>query len=250
MQIQIASDLHCEHYQDYEHELLLKFPIPENSHEISLVLAGDIFQTSAFSDEELYRLFWFFCSKYLDVYYLPGNHEYYGSTPLLTNTKILRIVKKFKNLRYLYGKAIFENTNNRIIGHTLWFPQALDYLLYKHGMNDFNLIKELVPWVFSENVNFVRFLYKHLKEDDIVITHHLPSSRSVPKLFKNSPLNIFFMTELETLILERKPKLWIHGHSHVPVDYMLGQTRIISNPYGYPSENKHKKSFRQGIIEI
>lgn len=250
MKIQIASDLHCEHYQDYEHDLLLKFPVPANSREISLVLAGDIFQASAFSAEELRRLFWFFCSKYKNVYYLPGNHEYYASNPVATSYKLGYVSGGFKNLRILRGKSIFCDGKNRILGHTLWFPQTPDYILYTKNMNDFNLIKELVPWVFAENTNFVKFLHSHLREDDIVITHHLPSSRSVPKLFKNSPLNIFFMTELESLILERKPKLWIHGHSHVPVDYMLGQTRIISNPYGYPSENKHKKSFRQGIIEI
>jgi hypothetical protein len=30
----------------------------------------------------------------------------------------------------------------------------------------------------------------------------------------------------------------IHGHLHRPADYLIGDTRIISNPRGYPDEIK------------
>ena len=33
-------------------------------------------------------------------------------------------------------------------------------------------------------------------------------------------------------------KLWIHGHTHGSRDYMLGQTRVICNPRGYPPFNQ------------
>lgn len=252
MRIQIASDLHCEHYQDYEYDLLAKFPIPSDSKTIDLFLAGDIFQASAFSEQETSRLFNFFCRKYRKVFYLPGNHEYYGSNPSQTLDKI-RILSKHDdriNLNVLSNSKIFISHYGRILGGTLWFPENPNYIWHKNNMNDFNLIKNFVPWVFDENIELVKFLDKNLRPNDIVMTHHLVHKKSIPKNFINSPLNMFFMTELEGLIRERKPKLWIHGHSHVPVDYKLGSTRIISNPYGYPSENKYKKSFKQGIIEI
>ena len=31
--------------------------------------------------------------------------------------------------------------------------------------------------------------------------------------------------------------LWIHGHSHQAVDYEIANTRVLSNPRGYPDEH-------------
>jgi hypothetical protein len=32
------------------------------------------------------------------------------------------------------------------------------------------------------------------------------------------------------------PTVWIHGHIHSAHDYEVGDTRIVSNPRGYPHE--------------
>lgn len=34
-----------------------------------------------------------------------------------------------------------------------------------------------------------------------------------------------------------QPTLWVHGHTHVGLDYRTGQTRVICNPHGYGNEN-------------
>jgi hypothetical protein len=31
------------------------------------------------------------------------------------------------------------------------------------------------------------------------------------------------------------PSLWIHGHIHRNQDYVVGSTRVIANPRGYPT---------------
>ena len=30
--------------------------------------------------------------------------------------------------------------------------------------------------------------------------------------------------------------VWIHGHTHHSVDYMIGSTRIVANQRGYPDQ--------------
>jgi hypothetical protein len=60
--------------------------------------------------------------------------------------------------------------------------------------------------------------------------------RCVSAQYKGSPLNPFFVCDVENIIYERTPKLWIHGHTHDSVDLKLGDTRIVCNPIGYPHE--------------
>lgn len=31
-------------------------------------------------------------------------------------------------------------------------------------------------------------------------------------------------------------KLWVHGHMHNASDYVIGDTRVVCNPKGYPGE--------------
>lgn len=80
----------------------------------------------------------------------------------------------------------------------------------------------------------VAFLYDNLQENDVVITHFLPSHACTHPRWKNYDSNCFFVgEELQELIIERKPKLWIFGHIHDSMDFYLGQTRMVCNPYGY-----------------
>ena len=32
-------------------------------------------------------------------------------------------------------------------------------------------------------------------------------------------------------------RLWIHGHTHAPCNYTVGETQVICNPRGYPGES-------------
>lgn len=51
-------------------------------------------------------------------------------------------------------------------------------------------------------------------------------------------------------VRERQAKLWlwIHGHSHDRCDYLLGKTRIIANPLGYPNEVRSLEAFRSSLL--
>lgn len=79
----------------------------------------------------------------------------------------------------------------------------------------------------------------------VVITHHAPSRSSIPSEFNGDPLSARYASDLEGLVGETKPAIWVHGHIHTPVDYLLGETRVISNPRGYPVE---RSSFDAGLV--
>lgn len=71
----------------------------------------------------------------------------------------------------------------------------------------------------------------------VVITHHLPSFKSVAARYKNSALNPCFASQTDDLVMQLQPALWIHGHTHASVSYILGKTRVLCNPRGYGAEN-------------
>jgi hypothetical protein len=47
-------------------------------------------------------------------------------------------------------------------------------------------------------------------------------------------MNGGYASDLYDFIADRPQiKLWTHGHTHTPFDYMIDQTRIVCNPRGY-----------------
>lgn len=70
----------------------------------------------------------------------------------------------------------------------------------------------------------------------VVVTHHAPSPQSIRQRFRNDPLNPAFASNLESFVAASNASLWIHGHIHQHSDYVIGSTRVIANPRGYPCE--------------
>jgi Icc-related predicted phosphoesterase len=84
----------------------------------------------------------------------------------------------------------------------------------------------------------------------VVVTHHLPALTSVAKRYANDQLNPVFASRLEDVIEKYRPELWIHGHTHVPCDYELFDTRIVCNPRGYPGETRESRFQASLIVEV
>ncbi|MFM1989477.1 MAG: hypothetical protein RJA99_2434 [Pseudomonadota bacterium] len=66
----------------------------------------------------------------------------------------------------------------------------------------------------------------------VVVTHHLPSWRSVSPAYLAAPSNPAFASDLDALL--PAADLWIHGHTHSSHDYFAAGCRVIANPRGYP----------------
>jgi hypothetical protein len=71
----------------------------------------------------------------------------------------------------------------------------------------------------------------------VVVTHHAPSPLSIAPRFLGSPLNPAFASDLTATIMRNRPDVWVHGHVHHSVGYVLGETQVVCNPRGYGDEN-------------
>lgn len=203
----------------------------------------------------------------IPVLFVPGNHEFYGSSiieGLEEGRHAARGVEDF----YLLEKEVVVIGNVRFVGATLW----TDFRLHGHAqcamtaahwaMTDYRRIKySKRPFMRFEPQDALRlhqatrsFLVDALRNTDgkttVVVSHHAPSPRSVPDDFVNSRLSPAFVSDLEDLIREFAPALWVHGHVHHPFDYTIGNTRVVCNPLGYPGEIPSAALNPDLVIEI
>jgi hypothetical protein len=64
-------------------------------------------------------------------------------------------------------------------------------------------------------------------------------------------MNGGYSSDLDEFI-ENHPeiKLWTHGHTHHPFDYVIGETRIVCNPRGYINHEPAASNFKLLTVEI
>ncbi len=234
MKLAIMSDLHLEFHRDHGISFLKSL---DPSGVDILVLAGDVtvLRDYYWSQDILSE----FCSKYNKVLMVCGNHEYYNTDVGTAERHLNAIEYNLTNLHVLRHGGVKVIDGQRFLGGTLWFRQEKNNRLHAQQMNDFHVIDGFDPWVYEENKLTVQGLQDNLCENDVVVTHHLPSSKSIHPKFQKSSLNRFFVCDVEDLMVARKPKLWIHGHTHCPIDIKIGSTRVFANPMGYPNENEN-----------
>lgn len=237
MRLQIMSDLHFEMHADGGAEFIRHL---DPTGVDVLVLAGDI--TMARHFEDLEGVFKPLAKKYPQILYLPGNHEYYKSSPTEVGRNLAKLTKKLPEVVAPENDTVVIAGQRFIVG-TMWFRLDPAAEPNKRFMNDFSLIRDFEPWVYEQNAAFERVLTTYVRTDDVVVTHHLPAFDSVPERFARSAMNPFFVCDMSPRVRERQPKLWIHGHSHDRCDYMLGKTRVVANPLGYPNEVRSLEAF-------
>jgi Icc-related predicted phosphoesterase len=171
------------------------------------------------------------------VIFVPGNHDYWGPTPSqkATLTKTITV----------------GGEHCQIAGATLWtYLTPSQWLLYLHGLADCRFIEN---W-WEDNYLMAHRIQKDWlmkSKADIIVSHHAPSKRSVSENFMHHPLNCAFVNSMdgEILNLEKPPKFWIHGHVHQSFDYMIGKTRVLCHPRGYPHESNFN-NYKARIIDF
>ena len=90
-------------------------------------------------------------------------------------------------------------------------------------------------------------------KDIIVLTHFCPTIDSIDEKYSRyDEVNAYFASDLKQFILDNpRIKLWVHGHTHAACDYMVGNCRVICNPFGYLGENyTDYKDYKEVIVEI
>jgi Icc-related predicted phosphoesterase len=226
MRLQLLSDLHFEFHGDGG-AAFVKALDPGGVD--VLVLAGDIAVGSGIGPALS-----LVCERYRDatVVYVHGNHEFFGADRASVLAVTRETVRANANLVWLDGSKT-EIRGRRFLGGPLWFRHDPASDRHRRSMADFGQITDFESWVYDENRRMLELLDLELREGDIVVTHHLPTPRSVSPRFRGSPLNAFFVCDVEDLIRERRPTAWLHGHTHDSIDCTVGSTRLACNPFGY-----------------
>lgn len=241
MRIRVLSDLHLEN------RIPWFIPTDRDAYDL-IVAAGDVFDACNGSVEVLSRI--------APTVLVPGNHEHYGHI-FQDNIEAGRVTARDSSVSFL-ARDVIVIDGVRFIGATLWTDYALYHttessmVLAGEGLNDHRLVRyreasgriaQFKPWhARAEHLADLKFIEAALRErfvgPTVVVTHHLPSAKSIAPRYVDDLLNPAFASNLDHLILEHQPELWIHGHTHDSCDYRLGATRVICNPGGYGGENK------------
>ena len=238
MKIELLSDIHFEFHRDKGKSFLDSL---DPSDVDVLVLAGDIALAP-----DIARLLGLFCEKYPKVVYVHGNHEYYKHG-VMVNVQTEQALTENDNLIWLNNKVV-EIDGVRFIGGTMWFKDDPLSAKYRSYMSDFSVIPDFTDWVFEENAKTIKLFDEKMQYGDVVVTHHLPTNQSIAPFFKGDPLNPFFLCDQEAFIRYVKPALWLHGHTHASMDYEIGSTRVVCNPFGYLHDPN--REYKRTILEV
>ena len=228
MKIKTISDVHCEFHDDKGRKFAKTLPVEDVD---VLVVAGDLGTV-----DTLHDVIKILCTRVPHVVYVTGNHEYYHSNRAVINRALQKISKRCKNFHWLNNSDVVIDSQ-RFIGATMWFPDNPGNWAWEKQMTDFRAIQGFKRWVYDENTATQKFLVENVRHGDVVVTHHLPTRLSIHSKFKGSELNRFFVCDMSDLIVLSKPVLWLHGHTHESCDYMIGDTKVLCNPYGYRHED-------------
>jgi Icc-related predicted phosphoesterase len=223
MKFGVISDLHLE----FDYIAPSELGIAKGDIDF-IIFAGDLHPQHLIRQGYLDALEGYFD---VPVYQCWGNHDYWGPTPADMDVSF-------------YGHPRDDGGEVRIVSATLWTDLRGHWDLYADGLMDKRQMYGL-DWteeaMRAEHLKGLGAIFDADFNADIVITHHAPSFRSVHPRYARNPYNICFVSDLDDRIINMKhpPKYWVHGHVHDGFDYMLGKTRIICNPRGYPNEPNH-----------
>ena len=252
MKIHVVSDVHLE-FGDYPYD-------PPADVDV-IVLAGDIGINTQGIDWAKEKF------KDYPVLYVLGNHEYYKrKLPLKGGADILKEYAKGSNVTVLNNDThVIDGV--RFLGTTLWTDlnlhnsQGLLLITAYKEMNDYRQI-------VHENKNKIKAFHtideflvaksflesefaKSFDGKTVVVTHHLPTEQGCfpqysPPAHRTNP---FFASNLESMILDNQPDVWIFGHTHHAKDFNMGKTRLVCNPRGYKHHEKSEVNDKF-VVEI
>lgn len=265
--IRVVSDLHLEQEAGQKAGFLAQLFVPNDARdkESVLVLAGDISSKPQQLVEFLHQL----KNRFLRIFYVPGNHEFYGHEMLEWSQNFRATMQDLPTIAFSTLDVEYEEHENvRFIFGTMWGhggKTPSEKIMVGRGLRDFYAVKvqgDNEPRRFT--VPDMEAIYKRHKAqiegylqipfDGIttVVTHHLPSYRMCHPRF-GTDINGGFAGNCDDILAktETAPQLWIHGHTHDTCDGIWWKTRVVCNPSGYFFENDARyKNFKPTFIDL
>lgn len=250
MRLQILSDIHLSRGAP---------AIPATSADL-VVLAGDVGRPRE-------AIAWA-AGLGKPVVYVPGNHEFYGSSIDGTRQELAALARGTRVVVLDDSETVIGGV--RFLGSTLW----TDFLLYGDGearseamalaqrfVHDFSRIRatdederpfapEDAAARHERHVSWLdaRLAVRH-DGPTVVVTHHAPSRMSIHPRWAGSLVNAAFVSDAAHLAGGDRAALWIHGHTHDSFDYELRGTRVVCNPRGYARGDMNENArFDPGLV--
>lgn len=250
MSIDYISDLHLNyHLQNKNHtELFTQLIDLKNTSEI-LIIAGDLGD----DNKQNYNVLKFLSSFYKNIIITLGNHEYYSKNSLSRIVDFKAMIKKENNIHLLDGNIVKIN-DIRFGGAMGWYDGT--YIM-KYFNKYYTQNKTIINKKWKELMSFDRKNISHISDfytlfeqelpkiesvyqkSDVMITHINPSNlkeHQNPEYMNEYSTGFFCFDGLKYLN-NTTAKFWIFGHTHAKVDYEYNNTKVLSNPLGYPDEN-------------
>jgi len=224
------------------------------------------------------------------VIYVMGNHEHYNGDFAKTEKHLKDVLSYLKNVYVLekeikiiddvtfIGGTLWTDMNN---------GDSLTLYHMKGMMNDFRVVdnsNRMVSFKAYEQINgvdnrekpiFKERVAKFSPEDAftehanmkgyiqqitegkfdqkfVVCGHHSPSKQSThPRYANDTIMNGGYSSDMDEFITDHPQiKLWTHGHTHHPFDYMVGETRVVCNPRGYINYEPQASDFKLLTVEV
>jgi predicted phosphodiesterase len=214
------------------------------------------------------------------VIYVMGNHEYYHSDFATALGEMRRKLAHLPNL-HIMERDVKVINNVTFIGGTLWTDMnnqdSLTLYHMRTMMNDFRVIQNSTTPVHfrTEEGKFATRIGKFSPEDAVeehvkmkqyiqsvvqgnhdtkyvVVGHHSPSRKSTHEMYANDTvMNGGYSSDLDEFIMDHPQiRLWTHGHTHHPFDYVIGETRVVCNPRGYIGYEASAADFELQYIDV
>jgi hypothetical protein len=243
----LLSDLHLE---------FAPFDLPQShtDKDTVLVLAGDIGVVAKPNDFKQVKEW---IPRFKHTIMIQGNHEMYHGSLIRSKFKQREIFHE----EIALGKAsvadceVVRVDNVSYICTTLWTdfdrnnPIAMNAV--RACLNDYRFIRtgnhlsepyqrRIKPYdTYNDHQIDRKFIFDHIVSEKaagqkvVVVTHHGCSTMSIHPNYQGDMVNWGYVSELDQQILDTNPDYFVHGHVHSSFDYMIGNTRVLTNPRGY-----------------
>jgi len=276
MKIKLVSDLHLEFsdiniVNDQDYDVLIlggdiciaqdlhDHPEPANTAD-QLAIANGTGLGRRQMTAQRFRDFFKRCSfQFPHVIYIMGNHEFYNGKFYAAINYMREECAKYPNV-YMLEQDMKIIDDVVFVGGTLWTNMNRRDPLTMHAiegmMNDFRIIRNDarnyacmsaldVAIRHDKTLAYIEHIvHEHRNKKCVVVGHHSPSFQSAHPMYAHETLmNGGYHSDLSEFIMDHPQiKLWTHGHTHHPFDYVIGETRVVCNPRGYENDGYSENS--------
>lgn len=234
MKIQVMSDLHVNQ------DRLVARDLPEVQNQADvLVIAGDTVDKDTL---ELPKFLDWYSSIKKPIVFIMGNHEYDGWNSVVAAPKQTRLIlEKYNRNTIFLENGVKAIEGYLFVGATLFsYLDPLKEVKMRTFMNSRYMPGDLTGYwwndKFSKSSRFIDFVL-HNKTTElsktIVVTHFGPTFQTMNMEYKDNYSNDYFFSDLDYILENKGPRLWIHGHTHKPFRGTVGMSELVVNPRGY-----------------